>query len=300
MDSKLFKSCRLCGHACGVDRLNDRKGVCGAGALPVVSAYCLHRGEEPMISGRRGSGTIFFANCCLDCIFCQNYEISQKGKGKEADAGELAEVMLELQRMGAHNINLVSPTHYAPPISQAIASAKERGLAVPIVYNTGGYDSLETLKGMEGLVDIYLPDLKYFDEQKAERYSGANNYVAVARAGLAEMFRQVGDIVTDKDGIAMRGLLVRHLVLPNDQADSRRALEFLASLSRDLWVSLMAQYNPLQRAAESPELSRKLAAEEYEAVIAYAEAMGLSNLYLQESGSSDNYLPDFNKAHPFE
>ena len=300
MDSKHLANCQLCGHNCGIDRLAGQRGVCGAGVNPMVSSYCLHRGEEPMISGSRGSGTIFFANCCLHCVYCQNHAISQSANGEELTVKDLAGMMLELQRQGAHNINLVSPTHYAPPISQAIISARQQGLNLPIVYNTGGYDSMIALKALEGLVDIYLPDLKYFEDRKAVKYSGANNYVATARAGLTEMFRQVGNIIMDNNGLAKRGLLVRHLVLPNGLSDSEKALDYLASLSKDLWVSIMAQYNPQYKAGEQIELSRKLSVEEYQAVVDHAEKIGLSNLYVQESESSDNYLPDFNKSHPFE
>ena len=300
MDSNYLANCQLCGHNCRVDRLSGQKGVCGAGVNPVVSSYCLHRGEEPMISGSRGSGTIFFANCCLHCVYCQNYAISQCTNGREIAINELAEIMLELQGQGAHNINLVSPTHYAPPISQAIISAKEKGLKLPIVYNTGSYDSLITLKELDGLIDIYLPDLKYLNNEKANKYSGAVNYVEVASEGIAEMFRQVGNIIMDKDGLAKRGLLVRHLVLPNDLSDSEKALDFLASLSKDLWISIMAQYNPQFKAGGYSELSRKLTREEYQAVVEHAEEIGLSNLFIQEGESSENYLPDFNKRHPFE
>jgi putative pyruvate formate lyase activating enzyme len=212
----------------------------------------------------------------------------------------LAETMLELQRKKCHNINLVSPTHFAPQIMEAIELARSRGLSLPIVYNTGGYDTLELLGQLQGSIDIYMPDLKYFDDEKAHRYSGAKNYVETATSAIVEMFRQVGNIELDQDGVAKKGLLVRHLVLPGDLAGSQKALDFLSSLSRDIWVSLMSQYSPQYRAIEFPELSRRLRAEEYEKVLAHARAIGLHNMYVQEMGSSEVYLPDFKSEHPFE
>lgn len=260
-----------------------------------------------MISGRRGSGTIFFANCCLKCAYCQNYEISQLDKGKElgtprflsGQAEELGKMMLELQARSAHNINLVSPTHYAPQIMAALDLARGEGLTLPVVYNTGGYDSIDLLKELDGKIDVYLPDLKYFDETKAFKYSGAGNYVETARAGIDEMFRQVGNIQFNEEGVAVKGLLVRHLVLPNDLSDSEKALGFLASLSKDIWISIMAQYSPQFRASEFPELARKLKPEEYQKIISRAEKLGLHNLYVQDLLSSETYLPDFKSDTPF-
>lgn len=299
MLSGLLQSCVLCGHRCGVDRTAGQTGQCQAGREPVVASACLHRGEEPLISGSRGSGTIFLANCCLKCVYCQNYEISQKGEGKEAGKEELAGIMLELQAKGAHNINLVSPTHYAPPIADALKSAKRQGLKLPVVYNTGGYDSIELLRELDGLIDIYLPDFKYWDNDNAVKYSRAENYPEVARQGITEMFRQVGNVALDEEGVAKKGLLVRHLVLPNGLADSAKILGFLAALSTELWISLMAQYNPRHRAKEHPELSRPLRPEEYRQAVAAAESLGLNNVYVQELASSEVFLPDFKKSDPF-
>ncbi len=296
----ILEACVLCGHRCGVNRLKGEKGVCRAGVEPKVASFCLHRGEEPMISGKRGSGTIFFSNCCLRCAYCQNYEISQLAEGREVGEDELAEVILKLQAQKAHNINLVSPTHFAPQIMGALAIAREKGLSLPIVYNTGGYDSLELLQQLDGKIEIYMPDLKYFEDEAAKKYSGAKNYVETATSAIAEMFRQVGKIEFDDDRVAKKGLLVRHLVLPNNLSQSEKALEFLASLSRDLWISLMSQYSPQYWAGEFPELSRRLRAEEYNRVVDYAEKLGLHNVYVQEIGSSEVYLPDFKKEHPFE
>jgi putative pyruvate formate lyase activating enzyme len=301
MNSKLLENCRLCGHRCGVNRLKGEKGVCRAGLLPEVASYCVHRGEEPVISGERGSGTIFFAHCSLRCVFCQNCEISQAEgvTGRDRDEQGLAGIMLELQGKGVHNINLVSPTHYGPQIIEALDLARKQGLKLPVVYNTGGYDSLDLLKELTGKIDIYLPDLKYLDDDKAYKYSGAKDYVETVKSGIAEMFRQAGNMKIDGKGCGVRGILVRHLVLPNNLSNSLEALDFLASLSTDIWVSLMSQYSPQHRAGEFLELNRKLQPEEYQAVVDHAEALGLHNLYVQELESSDAYLPDFKKNEPF-
>ncbi len=284
MNSKLLENCRLCGHRCGVNRLKGQRGKCRAGLVPEVASFCVHRGEEPPISGEIGSGTIFFSHCSLRCVFCQNHEISQ-GEG----AGELAQMMLELQSKGVHNINLVSPTHYGPQIIEALATARDKGLKLPIVYNTGGYDSPELLKELKGKVDVYLPDLKYFSNENARKYSGADKYVETARAAVAEMFRQVGP----------EKLIVRHLVLPNGQAHSFEVLDYVASLSKDIWVSIMSQYSPQHHAKKFPELNRKLLPAEYQEVIDHAEELGLRNLYVQELSSSDVFLPNFQAESPF-
>ena len=311
---QLLANCRLCGHRCGSNKVKGQRGKCRAGLLPEVASYCVHHGEEPVISGDRGSGTIFFAHCSLRCVFCQNYEISQgQGKAREGKGGrKLAEIMLDLQGKGVHNINLVSPTHYGPQIIETLAlarqqgyeiaveCAKEQGLKLPVVYNSGGYDSLELLKELDGKIDIYLPDLKYFDDEKARKYSGAENYVETARVGFEEMFRQVGNIKTAGMGYGVRGILVRHLVLPENLSNSFEALDFLASLSKDIWVSLMSQYSPQHRAGEFPELNRKLTPVEYQRVIAHAEKLGLHDLYVQELESSEVFLPDFKQDNPFE
>jgi putative pyruvate formate lyase activating enzyme len=296
----ILEDCILCGHRCGVDRTRGQIGLCRAGLKLIVASSCLHRGEEPMISGEFGSGTIFFSNCCLRCAYCQNYEISQGSNGKEMGSEELVRTMLELQQQKAHNINLVSPTHFAPQIMEGLELARSGGLSLPVVYNTGGYDTLELLEQLQGKIEIYMPDLKYYDDEKAHRYSGAKNYVQTATAAIIEMFRQVGNIELDDDGVAKKGLLVRHLVLPNDQASSLEVLDFIASVSPDIWISLMAQYSPQHRAGEYPELSRCLQAEEYEKVLAHAKAIGLHNVYIQEIESSGSYLPDFTREHPFE
>lgn len=286
MLSKLLEACVCCGQRCKINRLKGEVGKCRAGIKPQVASFCVHHGEEPMISGKNGSGTIFFSNCCLKCVYCQNYDISQQGRGRTVEIEEISSMMLDLQKRGVHNINLVSPTHYAPQIMGALHAARAGGLKLPIVYNSGGYDTLELLGEIEGEIDIFMPDFKYFDDEKAFKYSGVKNYVAVAREGVAEMLRQAE-------------VLVRHLVLPNGLSDSERVLDYLSSLSKDIWVSIMAQYHPQFRAREYPELSRRITAAEYEKVVAYAKQVGLHNLYIQELESSDVYLPDFEKANPF-
>jgi len=299
MYTRLLESCVLCGNRCRVNRLKGELGTCRAGSKIMVASYCPHYGEEPMISGNRGSGAIFFSHCSLRCLFCQNYDISQLAYGQETGRDELVRIMLNLQEQGVHNINLVSPTHYAPQILEALMLARQQGLKIPAVYNTGGYDSVELLEVLRGKIEIYMPDFKYFDNERAWKYSGAINYVEVARAGIAEMYRQVGNIKLDREGFAASGILVRHLVLPNNLADSKKVLDYLASLSKEMQVSIMAQYNPQFRALEFPELSRRLQLEEYKEVVRYAKKIGLHNLYVQDLISSETYLPDFKKENPF-
>ncbi|MFA4905384.1 MAG: radical SAM protein [Candidatus Margulisiibacteriota bacterium] len=258
-----------------------------------------HLGEEPSISGTCGSGTIFFSGCNLRCVYCQNYQISQQGMGYEVRGMELADKMLDLQAKGCHNINLVSPSHVAPQVIEALKLAKARGLKIPIVYNTNGYDSPQILKMMKGWVDIYLPDIKYSSDENAFKYSGVKNYVERNRAAITEMFRQVGNLQLDENGIARWGIIVRHLVLPNDIAGSFESLKFLASLSRDIRVSIMAQYHPCHKASQYPELNRRINAAEYEKVIMWSAECGLRNILTQELESADIYMPDFNRERPF-
>jgi len=280
---KLLQDCHLCPRICRVNRWEDEKGFCGAGRRAVVSSYNLHFGEEPPISGYRGSGTIFFTHCNLRCCFCQNYPISQLGNGQEIEAGELARMMVRLQKLGAHNINFVTPTHFVPQIVEALELAIKEGLKIPLVYNSGGYDSLETLELLDGVIDIYMPDAKYSDPESARKYSRAADYFEVNRKALLEMHRQVGDLKMDKEGIATRGLLVRHLVLPEDIAGSRKVLEFIAkNISRDTYMSIMAQYHPAHLAFEFPELSRRISKKEYDAVLKIANGLGLERGWRQD------------------
>jgi putative pyruvate formate lyase activating enzyme len=295
--------CECCPRKCGVNRLEGKTGWCRIGADVQVSYAGLHFGEEPPISGTRGSGTIFFAGCNLRCVFCQNHQISQDflpGQMQTLTTDELASEMLRLADAGAHNINLVSPSHVVFQAADAVVAARERGLAIPIVYNSNGYDSVDSLRQIRGLVDIYLPDIKYLSNDLGERYSGAAHYTDVIFEVLREMLDQVGHLELDGDGIARRGLLVRHLVLPACVDDSRNCLAFLASLSRDTHVSIMSQYSPQHRAAGCPEINRTLTACEYDEVTDYAIELGLENAFIQDLDSRRRYLPDFDLDRPFE
>lgn len=270
--------CTICPRMCGADRLGGEEGYCGGGELARVCSASPHFGEERPLVGTGGSGTIFLSGCNLGCIFCQNYEISHLRQGTEVTPLELANLMVRLQKLGCHNINFVTPTHYVPQILAALGPAIERGLSVPLVYNCGGYDSVTTLRLLDGVFDIYMPDAKYADPDVAERLSGARDYPQVMRAALAEMHRQVGDLEIGADGLARRGLLVRHLVLPEGLAGTSEVMAFLATLSRDTYVNVMAQYRPCYRAAECPELGRRLTAAEYQEAVETALAAGLHRL----------------------
>ncbi len=258
------------------DRLKGEVGECGVGRYALLSSYGPHFGEESVLRGWRGSGTVFFAGCNMRCVYCQNYEISQLKFGREVSPDELASVFLEVQAMGCHNLNLVTPSHVVWQILEALLIAVERGFKLPIVYNTSSYDSLQSLRLLDGVVDIYMPDLKYSDSKAAEKYSGVKNYWEVARKAVKEMYRQVGDLVIGEDGLAKRGVLIRHLVLPNDVAGSKRVMEFIAGeLSKDAWVNIMEQYYPTYRAWEYPEISRRITSEEYWEVVEYAASLGI-------------------------
>ncbi len=257
-------------------------GYCGVGNLAKVAALNLHHWEEPPISGTRGSGTIFFSGCTLKCIFCQNYPISQLGVGREMSVEDLASGMLELQNKGAHNINLVTPTHQVAAIVGALVTAARRGLHIPLVYNSSGYESIETLRLLDGIVDVYLPDIKYSDPETAAKYSGAADYVSCNREALVEMWRQAGPIRTDAEGIALKGMLVRHLVLPENIAGSGECLSFLSRrLGPQVWVSLMNQYFPAHKGPSTPPLDRKTMRKEYDAAFAAMTELGILNGFVQ-------------------
>ncbi|MHB0857761.1 MAG: radical SAM protein [Anaerolineae bacterium] len=279
-------SCDLCPRHCAVDRLKGETGYCRSGAIARVASRNVHRWEEPPISGTRGSGTIFFSNCTARCRFCQNYPISQLGVGQDADAERLAGMMLELQRRGVHNINLVTPTHFVPQILAAVEVAARQGLRIPLVYNTSGYDCVETLRLLEGVVDIYLPDAKYADDDVAARTSGYRDYVAHNRAALLEIKRQVGTgLELDAEGIAQKGVILRHLVLPLGLSQTPEVLQWVAEhLSPDTYVSLMSQYFPAHKAVGDPELGRGLLPEEYDEALEAFERAGLENGWQQEMG----------------
>ncbi|MDQ1327884.1 MAG: putative pyruvate formate lyase activating enzyme [Candidatus Poribacteria bacterium] len=273
---EMLKECKLCARECGVNRLDGEKGFCKSGKLAMVSSIGPHFGEEPPLVGRLGSGTIFFTNCNLGCVFCQNYDISQLGDGKEIDSSYLARAMLSLQSVGCHNINFVTPTHYVPQILDALLIAVKDGLNVPLVYNCGGYESLRTLKLLDGVFDIYMPDIKYGDNDAAEKYSKAPNYFDVVTSAVSEMHRQVSDLTINERGIAERGLLVRHLVLPNDLAGTKKVIEYVSRLSKNTYLNIMAQYRPQYKASKYPELNRRITSEEYENVLLLAEKAELT------------------------
>ncbi len=277
---KRLTSCTICPHHCGVNRLAGEKGFCRGGELPAVSSYGPHFGEEAPLVGFRGSGTIFFTYCNMKCVYCQNYELSWLGIGKEITPEELAGIMLLLQdKYGCHNINLVSPTHFVPQILAALEVAAGQGLRLPLVYNCGGYEDLDTLRLLEGIVDIYMPDLKYSDPEVAKKYSGVADYPRIAQEAIREMHRQVGDLVLDGRGIAVRGLLVRHLVLPEDLAGTEECMKFLATVSPEVSVNIMAQYRPENKARFYPPLARRITAEEYHRALEAARRQGLKPGY---------------------
>jgi len=279
----ILESCELCPRRCRVNRLKGQMGFCKSGLKPVVYSWFSHRGEEPPISGSRGSGTIFFTHCTMRCVYCQNYEFSQLSTGKEISIDELAGIMLELQTQGCHNINLVTPTHFVPQILNALLIASRGGLNIPIVYNTGGYDLVSTLKLMEGVVDIYLPDMRYGNEESTKRFSNAPDYVKINHQAIKEMFRQAGNLITDDEGVAKRGLIIRHLVLPSNISYSEKVFKFISeNVSKDVYVSLMSQYHPVYRAKEFPEINRSITPKEYEAAFTAFLRYGLSNGWAQD------------------
>jgi putative pyruvate formate lyase activating enzyme len=274
---ELLADCTLCGRRCRANRLRGVTGAaCRTGDRAVVNGHHPHFGEETVLRGRGGSGTIFFSWCNLRCVFCQNWRISQAGEGEPVGPADLAARMIELQETGCHNVNLVSPSHVVPQILAAVAIAARRGLGIPLVYNTGGYDSIEALSLLDGVVDIYLPDLKFGDSAAGRLFGRVRNYSSVSRAAVKEMHRQVGDLVVDESGIARRGLLVRHLVLPGGVANTARVLKFIATeISRDTYVNLMDQYRPAYRSAEMPPLDRPPAPGEIERALRLADKHGL-------------------------
>ena len=280
----IMESCQLCPRRCGVNRLGGMRGFCGApGATLVVASSHPHFGEERPLVGSGGSGTIFLSHCNLRCVFCQNWAISQLGRGSERGIADLAVMMLHLQETGCHNINLVTPTHYSGPILKALDVAAERGLRLPVVYNTSGWERLEILRLLEGVVDIYLPDFKYWDSDASAKYSsGAKSYPEVTKTAILEMHRQVGVARPTGSGVMQRGLMVRHLVMPNDVSGSQRIMEWIAgNLPKSTYVNIMAQYTPFHKAYDYPEISRRVTSDEYGKVVSRAQEMGLTNLDVQ-------------------
>ncbi len=273
---KLLEACRVCPRGCGANRLKGERGHCQVAEELVVSSFGPHFGEEPELVGRHGSGTIFLTSCNLNCLFCQNYDISQLRHGDETSIDEFVEMMLALQNRGCHNINFVSPTHFAPQILKVIWIAREKGLKVPLVYNSGGYDSVEMLRLFDGIIDIYMPDAKYGDDEVARRLSNAPNYPAIMKEALKEMHRQVGDLVIDDNGIAQRGLIIRHLVLPDDLARTSEVMHFIATeMSSDSYVNIMDQYRPCYKGLTHPEVNRYITMAEYRRAKDLARREGL-------------------------
>jgi len=280
---KLLSPCEVCPRKCGVKRLEGEQGFCRSDEEVIVSSYNAHFGEEPPLSGNFGSGTIFFTNCNLKCVYCQNYPISQLGNGDKVNLSELAKIMLALQKRKCHNINLVTPTHFVPQILKSLKSAIKMGLHIPIVYNTSGYDSVNTLKLLDGVVDVYLPDARYADNEVARKYSSAPGYFEIMEKALKEMHRQVGDLVTDKIGVARSGLIVRHLVLPEGLSGTKKIMYFIArEISPHTYISLMAQYFPAYQAGQFPLLSRRINREEYREALQTFKEEGLENGWFQK------------------
>ena len=290
--NKELECCTICPHNCKINRTKN-PGRCKSTDKIKIALYSIHNFEEPCISGEKGSGTIFFSNCNMNCVFCQNYEISQLGRGKEITIEELANVMIKQQERNVQNINLVTPTSYALHIVEAIKIARKKGLEIPIVYNTNGYESVETLKLLEGYVDIYLPDLKYYYDDLAKKYSKVDNYFEIATKAIQEMYRQVGTPVLDENGVMKKGLMIRHLILPNEVQNSKKVLKWIKeNIDSNVYVSIMAQYFPTYKAKEIPEIARKITKEEYEKVENYLYELDLENGYIQELGEhEEEYVP---------
>ena len=290
---KQLDKCEICPRKCKVNRNNNQIGWCKSTDRVKIGLYSTHNFEEPCISGDKGSGTVFFSNCTMNCIFCQNYEISQLGKGKEISIEELSNIFIMQQEKGVHNINLVTPTSYVYQIIEAIKIAKAKGLNIPIVYNTNGYENIETIKALNGYVDVYLPDLKYAEEKLAIEYSGAKNYFEVATKAIKEMIKQVGNIKLNEDGIIQKGVIIRHLVLPNHIENSKKVLLWIKqNLPNDIYVSIMAQYFPTYKAKENQELNRKLTKKEWEQIEKYVEEIDIENGFIQELGDhEEEYVP---------
>ena len=287
--------CTLCPRGCGADRRNGSAGFCHADKNVKIARAALHFWEEPCISGKNGSGTVFFSNCTMKCVFCQNHEISTGGKGYTVSEKELAEIFLDLQSQGANNINLVTPTHYAPQIINSLDIAKSKGLNIPIAYNCGGYESVDTLRMFKGYIDIYMPDMKYYRDKYAIRYSSAPNYFNTAKAALHEMYSQVGRAVIDENGIMKKGMIVRHLMLPGLMLDAKKIADYLYNTYGDnIYISLMNQYTPIIHSEKFPELNRRTERKYYDALVNYCAEMGMENVFIQgEESANEEFIPEF-------
>ncbi len=292
---KQLEKCTICPHKCNINRSIGNKGRCKCDDKIKIALASIHEYEEPCLSEINGSGTIFFTNCNLNCIYCQNYEISQQEKGREVSIEELAQIMLKQQEKGVNNINLVTPTMYAYQIIEAIKIARKQGLKIPIVYNTNGYENVETIKALNGYIDIYLPDLKYYSNELAKKYSKVDNYFEIATKAIKEMYNQVDKAQFDENGIMQKGVIIRHLVLPNHIQNTKHILKWIKeNMSEDIYVSIMAQYFPTYQAKEDKLLNRKLTKKEYKEIENYLYTLGLENGYIQELGEhEEEYVPNF-------
>ena len=290
----MINNCRLCPRNCGVNRDIGELGYCGCGKDMVIARYSLHMWEEPCISGVKGSGTIFFSHCNLRCLFCQNYDISTLNKGKVVSIEEFSDICIELQKNGANNINLVTGTMYVPMIVKGIKLAKKKGLIIPVIYNNSGYDSVDTIKMLDGVVDVYLPDLKYYDDELADKYSKCRDYFKYASKAVEEMYKQVGKPVFDNNGMIRRGVIVRHLILPGNINDSKKIIKYLYYKYHDnIIISIMNQYTPI-RLLEYEELNHKIKDKDYDEIINYAYDLGIRNAYIQEGDTQKtSFIPDF-------
>mgnify|MGYP001851275691 FL=1 len=290
---KELEKCEICPHKCKVNRIKGQIGRCKATDKIKIALYSVHKYEEPCISGEKGSGTIFFSNCNLNCIYCQNYEISQLGKGKEISIERLAEIMLELQEKDVENINLVTPTSYTVQIIEAIKIAKSNGLHIPIIYNTNGYENIETIKKLEGYIDVYLPDLKYYYNKIGKRYSKIDNYFEITTKAILEMYNQVEGTLLDERGIIKKGLMIRHLVLPNNIENSKKILKWIKeNVNDDVYINVMAQYFPTYKAKEDEKLNRKLTQNEFKEIEDFVYELDIKNGYMQELGEhEEEYVP---------
>lgn len=296
MDLSILINCVLCPRNCRVDRLSGKKGCCKTSADLIVARAALHMWEEPCVSGAEGSGTVFFSGCALGCVYCQNKSISHDLAGKIITIQRLAEIFLELQAKGANNINLVTPSHYVPHIINALNIARAQGLNIPIVYNSSGYEKVETIKLLEGYIDIYLPDLKYFSREPAKKYSNCEDYFETASKAIEEMVRQVPKPEFDDRGIMRKGVIVRHLLLPGNLEDSKKVIKYLYQTFGDkIFISIMSQYTPITKNPKYPELNKKVSKKEYAELVDYAINLGVENGFIQEGEAAlESFIPDFN------
>lgn len=293
--NNILKNCVLCPRKCGADRAGGEYGFCGAGSEVRIARAALHFWEEPCISGKNGSGTVFFSNCTMKCIYCQNYEVSTNNLGYEISVDELSDIFLDLQKQGANNINLVTPTHYIPQIISALDKSKYRGLIIPIVYNTGGYERVDTIKLLEGYVDIYMPDFKYYNDDTAIKLSRAPRYREYAAAAIDEMYRQTGGPVLDEQGIMKKGVIIRHLMLPGFLRESIKIIDYIGEkYGNNVYFSLMSQYTPLRNIEEFPTLNNKLDWKYYNFAVDRCVENGMKNVFIQESeAASESFIPEF-------